>query len=201
MKSLPRETASLGISSQLGTKLQPVTCSIPGTHAQSATQAKKPTARKANKMLDGIFPWSAPVAGLPVVLSVAVARQYLSGFLIGCGVGGVVGASTLGVAMFSLSAPTGELKNFTAVVPVVNCCANVGTVLQYSKHANRSICMKMWPFIVLGICVGTWLLPRIDEASLRKFTSVVYALVPRRASRSTSSRSNGPKARRRRTTP
>merc|ERR1719409_280702 len=47
--------------------------------------------------------------------------------------------------MFSLSAPTGELKNFTAVVPVVNCCANVGTVLQYSKHANRSICMKMWP--------------------------------------------------------
>jgi len=128
-------------------------------------------------MLDGIFPWSAPVAGLPVVLSVAVARQYLSGFLIGCGVGGVVGASTLGVAMFSLSAPTGELKNFTAVVPVVNCCANVGTVLQYSKHANRSICMKMWPFIVLGICVGTWLLPRIDEASLRKFTSVVYALV------------------------
>ena len=42
-------------------------------------------------MLDGIFPWSAPVAGLPVVLSVAVARQYLSGFLIGCGVGGVVG--------------------------------------------------------------------------------------------------------------
>ena len=38
-------------------------------------------------MLDGIFPWSAPVAGLPVVLSVAVARQYLSGFLIGCGVG------------------------------------------------------------------------------------------------------------------
>merc|ERR1719487_1601049 len=57
--------------------------------------------------------------------------------------------------MFSLSAPTGELKNFTAVVPVVNCCANVGTVLQYSKHANRSICMKMWPFIVLGICVGT----------------------------------------------
>ena len=35
----------------------------------------------------------------------------------------------------------------------------------------------MWPFIVLGICVGTWLLPRIDEASLRKFTSVVYALV------------------------
>ena len=27
--------------------------------------------------------------------------------------------------------------------------------------------MKMWPFIVLGICVGTWLLPRIDEASLR----------------------------------
>ena len=88
-------------------------------------------------MLDGIFPWSAPVAGLPVVLSVASARQYLSGFLIGCGVGGVVGASTLGVGMFSLSAPTGELKNFTAVVPVVNCCANVGTVLQYSKHANR----------------------------------------------------------------
>ena len=66
-------------------------------------------------MLDGIFPWSAPVAGLPVVLSVAVARQYLSGFLIGCGVGGVVGASTLGVAMFSLSAPTGELKNFTGI--------------------------------------------------------------------------------------
>ena len=61
-------------------------------------------------MLDGIFPWSAPVAGLPVVLSVAVARQYVSGFLIGCGVGGVVGASTLGVAMFSLSAPTGELR-------------------------------------------------------------------------------------------
>merc|ERR1719240_59299 len=52
--------------------------------------------------------------------------------------------------MFSLSAPTGELKNFTAVVPVVNCCANVGTVIQYSKHANRSICMKMWPFIVCG---------------------------------------------------
>merc|ERR1719310_2376754 len=79
--------------------------------------------------------------------------------------------------MFSLSAPTGELKNFTAVVPVVNCCANLGTVLQYSKHANKSICMMMWPFIVLGICVGTWLLPRIEEAYLRKFTSVVYALV------------------------
>ena len=61
-------------------------------------------------MLDGIFPWSAPVAGLPVALSVAIARQYLSGFLIGCGVGGVVGASTLGVAMFSLSAATGRAE-------------------------------------------------------------------------------------------
>ena len=128
-------------------------------------------------MLEGIFPWSGAVEGMPLVLSLSVAKQYLSGYLIGCGVGGVVGASTLGVAMFSLAAPIGELKNFTAVVPVVNCCANLGTVLSYYKHANRAICMKMWPFIVLGICMGTWLLPKIAESDLRKFTSIVYAVV------------------------
>jgi len=126
---------------------------------------------------EGVWPWSAPDAGLPLVLSTSVGQQYLAGFLIGCGVGGVVGASTLGVAMFSLLAPAGSLKAFTAVVPVVNCVANLGTVSVYVRHADWRLVFRMWPFILGGICVGTYLLPRIAEHHLRKTTSVVYAVV------------------------
>ena len=178
VKSQLRESASSAPLPSLAQScsLSRVAC-ITETHALSATQAKKPTARKASKCstASSLVRARGPATGRAQCSRSEAVLEWLSHRLRRRRRGRRVDA--LGVAMFSLSAPTGELKNFTAVVPVVNCCANVGTVLQYSKHANRSICMKMWPFIVLGICVGTWLLPRIDEASLRKFTSVVYALV------------------------
>ena len=125
----------------------------------------------------GVWPWTGPIEGLPLVLTESLGLQYLSGFLIGCGVGGVVGASTFGVAMFSLVAPVGSLKTFTSVVPVVNCVVNLGTVSVYVKHAEWSLCKRMWPFIIVGICIGTYLLPLIEERALRKMTSVVYAVV------------------------
>jgi len=130
-----------------------------------------------DSVLAGIWPWNAPDPSLPLVLSTAIGQQYLAGFLIGLGVGGVVGASTLGVAMFSLVAPVGSLKAFTAVVPVVNCVANFGTVSVYVKHADWKLVARMWPFIAGGIAIGTYLLPRIAEKHLRKTTSVVYAVV------------------------
>ncbi|KAK7241964.1 Glycosyl hydrolase family 7 [Aureococcus anophagefferens] len=93
----------------------------------AARRARRNTSlNEMDALTAGVWPWSAADAAMPAVLSEQLAYQYLSGFLIGCGVGGVVGASTLGVAMFSLIAPVGSLKAFTAVVPVVNCCANLG---------------------------------------------------------------------------
>jgi len=93
------------------------------------------------------------------------------------GTGGVVGASTLGVAMFSLLAPEGHLNAFTAVVPVVNCMSNFSTVSVYVKHASWKVCMRMWPFILLGIVAGQLLLPWIPEPMLRRLTSVIYGVV------------------------
>ncbi len=130
-----------------------------------------------DELARGVWPWADADASLPAVLSEQLGSQYLSGFLIGCGVGGVVGASTLGVAMFSLIAPVGSLKTFTAVVPVVNCCANLGTISVYLQHADWSMCKRIWPFTGVGIALGTYVLPLIDEKDLRKMTSVVYALV------------------------
>ena len=37
--------------------------------------------------------------------------------------------------------------------------------------------MRMWPFILLGIAVGTAMLPLIPEPALRSLTSVIYACV------------------------
>ena len=91
--------------------------------------------------MDGVWPWSAP--GAELVLGHALGYQYLSGLLIGLGVGGVVGASTLGVAMFSLVAPEGHLREFAAVVPVVNCLGNLATVSVYFKHADWKALRKM----------------------------------------------------------
>lgn len=112
-----------------------------------------------------------------LVQTTAVETQYLSGLLIGLGTGGVAGASTLGVALFSLYAPEGHLKEFQAMVPVVNCVSNIATVSVYLKNANWSLCMRMWPWILFGICVGTAMLPYIPEPALRTLTSVIYACV------------------------
>jgi len=112
-----------------------------------------------------------------VVLEHALHYQYLSGLLVGLGMGGVVGASTLGVAMFSLVAPEGSLKEFTAMVPVVNCVSSLATVSVYLNHANWSLVLRMWPWIMAGIAIGTQILPLLNEPALRRLTSVVYALI------------------------
>lgn len=112
-----------------------------------------------------------------LVLEHALRYQYLSGLLVGLGMGGVVGASTLGVAMFSLVAPEGHLKEFTAMVPVVNCVSSVATVSVYLQHANWSLVLRMWPWIMVGIAAGTQILPLLEEAALRRLTSVVYGLI------------------------
>jgi len=112
-----------------------------------------------------------------VVLQHALGYQYLSGFLIGLGMGGVVGASTIGVAMFSLMAPEGHLNDFTAIVPVVNCVSSFVTLSVYVKNANWKLCLRMWPFITIGIALGTKVLMLLDEGSLRRASSIIYALV------------------------
>jgi len=109
-----------------------------------------------------------------IVLTYGLGYQYLSGLLIGMGVGGVVGASTMGVALFSLIAPEGHLREFTAMVPVVNCVGNIATVSVYLKHADWQLCKSMWPFILLGIMIGTLLLSAgscaPDKASAPSFS-------------------------------
>jgi len=125
-----------------------------------------------------LYSWYASmITGPELVLTHALGYQYLSGFMIGMGVGGVVGASTLGVAMFSLVAPEGYLMEFTAIVPVVNCISNLGTISVYLKHANWALCWRMWPWILGGIVIGTGLLPLLPETHLRRLTSVIYACV------------------------
>mmetsp|Transcript_69893 Transcript_69893/g.167773 ORF Transcript_69893/g.167773 Transcript_69893/m.167773 type:complete len:289 (+) Transcript_69893:67-933(+) len=103
--------------------------------------------------------------------------QYLSGFLIGMGMGGVTGSSTLGVAMFSLIAPKGHLNDFTSIVPVVNAVSSLATISVYLKHANWRLCWRMWPAILCGIALGTLILPILSETSLRRSSSVIYGLV------------------------
>jgi len=117
---------------------------------------------------------NTPNTALSLVQTSNVDIQYLSGFLIGLGNGGVVGASTLGVALFSIYAPDGTLKEMTAIVPVVNCVSNLATVAVYIKHANWDLCWRMWPLILFGIVLGNLLLPYIPEAQLRALTSFVY---------------------------
>mmetsp|Transcript_18903 Transcript_18903/g.67195 ORF Transcript_18903/g.67195 Transcript_18903/m.67195 type:complete len:196 (-) Transcript_18903:353-940(-) len=114
---------------------------------------------------------------VPINLRHAVLLQYAAGLLIGLGTGGVVGASTLGVAAYSLAAPRGLLREYTAVVPVVNCCANFLTVSAYCRDADVKTCFRMWPWLLVGIALGTLALPLFKEAVLRKTTAIVYALV------------------------
>jgi uncharacterized membrane protein YfcA len=123
-------------------------------------------------MIDGVWPWGEP--GSELVLTHALEWQYLSGLLIGLGVGGVVGASTLGVAMFSLVAPAGSLREFTAIVPIINVMANFASISVYVKHANWALCFRMWPYILAGIAAGALLLPLLAESQLRRMTSLVY---------------------------
>ena len=94
--------------------------------------------------------------------------------------------------MFSLSAPTGELKNFTAVVPVVNCCAAWGAVMQYWPPMNLHEDVAVY----CPICVGTWLLPRIEGVPEIYFGGLC-AVLAQSVSTSCGSRASA----RRRTTP
>jgi len=119
---------------------------------------------------------NATVVG-DIVLQQSLGYQYLSGFLVGLGMGGVVGASTIGVAMFSLIAPMGHLNDFTSIVPIVNCVSSFVTLSVYVRKANWLFCFKMWPAIVIGIAIGQKVLDVVSESMLRKISSIIYALV------------------------
>eukprot|EP00811_Abedinium_folium_P001863 NODE_11706_length_1269_cov_19.137478.p1 GENE.NODE_11706_length_1269_cov_19.137478~~NODE_11706_length_1269_cov_19.137478.p1 ORF type:complete len:330 (-),score=72.50 NODE_11706_length_1269_cov_19.137478:179-1168(-) len=119
---------------------------------------------------------AAAVADDPVT-TMFLPYQYLAGFLIGLGNGGVVGSSTIGVAMFSLIAPPGHLYDFTSLVPVVTAVSSLATVSVYIKHAEWALCCRMWPFIAAGIAVGTVILPALSELLVRRCSAIIYGIV------------------------
>lgn len=69
--------------------------------------------------------------------------QCLCSLLVGLGMGGLAGSSTLGVAVFALASPQGYLCQYTAVVPVVCACCSAAVVGVYLEHASWSKCFQM----------------------------------------------------------
>ncbi len=69
--------------------------------------------------------------------------QCLCSLLVGLGMGGLAGSSTLGVAVFALASPQGYLCQYNAVVPIVCACCSATVVGVYLEHASWAKCFQM----------------------------------------------------------
>lgn len=109
------------------------------------------------------------------VVSEQLLVQALNAFLIGLGMGGCPGASTLGVAMFPVIAPEGYVKQFLAVVPVICLCSSSSTLIFNYKGAMWSKVKQMAAFLILGIGLGVVSLPYFSDRGLKKTIAATYA--------------------------
>jgi len=109
------------------------------------------------------------------VVSEQLLMQALNAFLIGLGMGGCPGASTLGVAMFPVIAPEGYVKQFLAVVPVICLCSSSSTLIFNYKGAMWSKVKQMAAFLILGIGLGVVSLPFFSDRGLKKTIAATYA--------------------------
>jgi len=110
-----------------------------------------------------------------LVVSTELPAQAFNAFLIGLGMGGMPGASTLGVAMFPVLAPDGYVKQYLAVVPVICLCSSSSALLFNYKGAVWSKVWQMAAFLLIGIGIGIWSLPFFSEAALKRTLATTYA--------------------------
>eukprot|EP00928_Gymnodinium_smaydae_P089514 TRINITY_DN73474_c0_g1_i1.p1 TRINITY_DN73474_c0_g1~~TRINITY_DN73474_c0_g1_i1.p1 ORF type:complete len:302 (+),score=26.24 TRINITY_DN73474_c0_g1_i1:78-908(+) len=113
---------------------------------------------------------------LPVLTS-QITLQAVNAFLIGVGMGGMPGASTLGVAMFPVIAPDGYVKQFLAVVPVICLCSSSSTVIFNHGGAVWSKVKQMAIPLLIGIGLGTLSLPLFNDTMLKRTIALTYALL------------------------
>lgn len=109
-----------------------------------------------------------------LVTSSQLYLQAINAFLIGLGMGGMPGASTLGVAMFPVIAPEGHVKQFLAVVPVICLCSSSSTLVFNYKGAVWSKVKQMAPSLLVGIGLGIVSLPLFTEVSLKRTIALTY---------------------------
>jgi len=117
------------------------------------------------------------VAAAPelLVTTSQLSLQAFNAFLIGVGMGGMPGASTLGVAMFPVIAPEGYVKQFLAVVPVICLCSSSSTLLFNYKGAVWGKVRQMAVFLFIGIGLGILSLPFFTDIALKRTIATTYA--------------------------
>lgn len=109
-----------------------------------------------------------------LVMSSQLHLQAINAFLIGLGMGGMPGASTLGVAMFPVIAPEGHVKQFLAVVPVICLCSSSSTLVFNYRGAVWSKVRQMAICLLMGIGLGIVSLPLFSEVSLKRTIALTY---------------------------
>ena len=89
--------------------------------------------------------------------------QCLCSLLVGLGMGGLAGSSTLGVAVFALASPQGYLCQYNAVVPIVCACCSAAVVGVYLEHASWSKCFQMCKSRTrFSLCEQSWFCLAVD---------------------------------------
>ena len=103
--------------------------------------------------------------------------QCLSSMLVGMGMGGLAGTSTLGVSYFALWAPAGYACQYMAIVPVVCMVSSFSVFFAYLSHAQWGKCFEMWPALCFGIFLGQHTLPLFSDRMLNMTCAIVYGIV------------------------
>ena len=94
----------------------------------------------------------------------------LAAVLIGIAKAGIPGLSVLPVAIFATVMPARESVGVNLVVLIAG---DIVAVLMHRRHANWSQLIRLFPWAVVGIVVGTVTMGRIDDVSVRRLIGVI----------------------------
>lgn len=86
----------------------------------------------------------------------------------------VAGAGILGVAIFAQLLPARESTG--AVLPLL-IVGDIIAVLVFRRHANWRELWRVFPLAALGVIVGTLLLGRIDDLSVKRLVGAILVVV------------------------
>jgi uncharacterized protein len=102
------------------------------------------------------------------------ATLILAAFMTGLSKTGIVGLSTLSVAIFALALPARESAG---VVLLLLISADIVAVTVYRRHAVWSHLIRLFPWAGLGIVLGFLAVGRIDDTQVRRLIGVILLLI------------------------
>lgn len=96
-----------------------------------------------------------------------------AGFVLGLSKSGIKGISIIIVALMAL---VFDAKASTGILLPMLLVGDIFAVIYYNRHAQWKYLIRLLPFMMLGVLVGTYVGARMDEEAFRKSMAMVIFL-------------------------